>query len=92
MLAQPLDSSEILFSEFSAAVLENQVMKFLTPGSSATTLTWSGAWGRRLLSLMWGPIFLKGTLRWYWWCLSVSLASPWAWGIGSLFFSSPSRV
>ena len=67
-------------------------MKFLTPGSSATTLAWSGAWGRRLLSLMWGPIFLKGTLRWYWWCLSVSLASPWAWGIGSLLFSSPNRV
>ena len=68
-------------------------MKFLTPGSSATTLTWSGARGLRLLlSLMWGPIFLKGTLRWYWWCLSVSLASPWAWGIGSLLFSSPKRV
>ena len=66
MLAQPLDSSEILFSEFSAGVLREPCDGFLTPGSSATTLTWSGVWGLRLLSLMWGPILLKGTLRWYW--------------------------
>ena len=58
-------------------------MKFLTPGSKATTLTWSGAWDRRLLSLRWGPIFLKGTLRWYWWCLSVSLAV--SVGVGNWF-------
>ena len=58
-------------------------MKFLTPGSSATTLTWSGAWDRRLPSLRWGPIFLKGTLRWYWWCLSVSLAV--SVGVGNRF-------
>ena len=39
-------------------------MKFLTPGSSATTLAWSGCLGPRVpLSVRCGPIFLKGTLR-----------------------------
>ena len=35
-------------------------MKFLTPGSSATTLAWSGVWGLRLLSLMMGSHLLEG--------------------------------
>ena len=47
---------------------ENQVMKFLSLGPVLR------------LSLVFevalAPIFLNGTFRWYWWCLSVSLASP----------------
>ena len=67
VLAQPLNSSEVFLSQFPAAVLGepcDEVPHSRVQG--ATTLTWSGAWDRRLLSLRWGPIFLKGTLRWYW--------------------------
>ena len=45
---RPKSSSPILPQPSS----ENQAMKFLTPGSSATTLAWPGVWALRLLSLM----------------------------------------
>ena len=58
VLAQPLNSSEVFLSQFPAAVLGEPCDEVPhTPGSRATTLTWSGAWDRRLFSLRWGPIF-----------------------------------